>query len=41
LPDDSQKTPEDALAAAYQTLRQNLESDLLEQIKSSSPAFSA
>ena len=39
LPEDSQKTPEDALAAAYQTLRANLESDLLEQIKSSSPAF--
>ena len=39
LPEDSAKTPEDALAAAYQTLRENLESDLLEQIKSSSPAF--
>jgi len=39
LPEDSPKTPEDALAAAYQTLRANLESDLLEQIKSSSPAF--
>ena len=39
LPEDSQKTPEDALAAAYQTLRDTLESDLLEQIKSSSPAF--
>ena len=39
LPEESQKTPEDALAAAYQTLRENLESDLLEQIKLSSPAF--
>jgi restriction system protein len=38
--DDGQKiTPEDALAAAYQTLRSNLELELLDQIKASSPAF--
>ncbi len=38
--DDDQKiTPEDALAVAYQTLRANLESELLDQIKASSPAF--
>lgn len=39
LSSDAQKTPEDALAAAYQTLRENLESELLDQIKSASPAF--
>lgn len=33
------QTPEDALAAAYQKLRKNLEADLLEQIKAVSPAF--
>jgi restriction system protein len=33
------QTPEDALASAYQKLRKNLESELLEQVKSSSPAF--
>ncbi len=32
-------TPEEQLASAYQRLRQGLELDLLEQIKSSSPAF--
>jgi restriction system protein len=32
-------TPEDRLAAAYQTLRNELEADLLEQVKASSPAF--
>lgn len=38
--EDGQKiTPEDALAAAYQTLRNNLELELLDQIKASSPAF--
>lgn len=33
------QTPEDTLAAAYQKLRKNLESDLLEQIKTASPTF--
>ena len=33
------QTPEDALASAFQKLRKNLESELLEQVKSSSPAF--
>jgi restriction system protein len=32
-------TPEEQLASAYQRLRQGLELDLLEQVKSSSPAF--
>ncbi len=32
-------TPEDALAAAYRKLRATLEADLLEQVKSASPAF--
>lgn len=32
-------TPEDALAAAYRKLRENLEADLMDQIKASSPAF--
>ena len=35
----SDQTPEDALATAYSTLRNNLEADLLEQVKSMSPAF--
>jgi len=35
----SESTPEDQLASAYQRLRHELELDLLEQIKSSSPAF--
>ncbi|ADJ62731.1 restriction endonuclease [Herbaspirillum seropedicae] len=33
------QTPEDALAAAYQTLRSNLEAELLDQVRSMSPAF--
>jgi restriction system protein len=33
------QTPEDALASAYQKLRKNLENELLDQVKSSSPAF--
>lgn len=33
------QTPEDALATAYRKLRENLEADLMEQVKSSSPAF--
>jgi restriction system protein len=33
------QTPEDTLAAAYQKLRKNLESGLLEQIKAASPTF--
>lgn len=33
------QTPEDTLAVAYQKLRKNLESDLLEQIKAASPTF--
>jgi restriction system protein len=32
-------TPEDALAAAYRKLRENLEADLMDQVKVSSPAF--
>jgi restriction system protein len=35
----SEQTPEDAMAAAYERVRKNLEAELLEQIKSSSPAF--
>lgn len=37
--DQQRRTPEDALAVAYQTLRDNLEAELLEQIKTSTPAF--
>lgn len=33
------ETPEDRLATAYRRLRSELEADLLEQVKSSSPAF--
>jgi restriction system protein len=33
------QTPEEALAAAYQKLRRNLESELLDQVKAASPAF--
>ncbi len=33
------QTPEDALASAYGTLRSNLEAEILEQVKSMSPAF--
>ena len=36
LPDD---TPEEALQAAYQTLRNSVASDLLDQVRRSSPAF--
>lgn len=36
---DSDLTPEDALAAAYKKLRRDLEAELLEQVKTSSPAF--
>lgn len=35
----SDETPEDALAEAYKTLRRNLESELLDQARSASPAF--
>jgi len=35
----SGETPEDSLAAAYQTLRADLEAELLQQVKDSSPAF--
>lgn len=35
----SDKTPEDAMAEAYARVRKNLEAELLEQIKASSPAF--
>ncbi len=35
----SDSTPEEAFSQAYQRLRSNLEVELLEQIKSSSPAF--
>ncbi|MGE3425024.1 MAG: restriction endonuclease [Dehalococcoidia bacterium] len=34
-----QETPEDALASAYQKLRKNLETELLDQVKAASPAF--
>lgn len=37
--DQQRRTPEDALAVAYQTLRDNLEAELLEQIKTSTPAL--
>ena len=42
LPDTrvvSDQTPEDALATAYRKLRENLEADLMDQVKASSPAF--
>ena len=32
-------TPEDQLASAYRLLRQRLQAELLEQVKSASPAF--
>lgn len=35
----SAQTPEDAMAAAYQRVRKNLEAELLEQVKTSSPVF--
>ena len=34
-----EETPEEALQAAYQTLRNSVASDLLDQVKRSSPAF--
>jgi len=34
-----QQTPEDAMATAYKRLRSELEAELLEQVKASSPAF--
>lgn len=41
LTDDlsTDQTPEDLLASAYQRLRNNLEIELMEQVKASSPAF--
>jgi restriction system protein len=33
------QTPEDALASAYQKLRKNLETELLQQVKTASPSF--
>jgi restriction system protein len=33
------QTPEDAMARAYQKLRKNVETELLEQVKAASPAF--
>lgn len=36
----AKETPEDAMAAAYQRLRSELENELLDQIKSATPAFS-
>lgn len=38
-PNDNRETPEDALAASYEVLRSSLESELLQQIKDSSPSF--
>lgn len=35
----SEQTPEDAMATAYQRVRKNLETELLEQVKAASPAF--
>ena len=37
--EQSDSTPEELLSQAYQRLRSNLESELLEQVKASSPAF--
>lgn len=36
---ESLETPEDVLASAYRAIRKNLETDLLDQIRSSSPSF--
>jgi restriction system protein len=33
------ETPEDALAAAYEKVRRNIEAELLDQVKAASPAF--
>ncbi|MDP3874420.1 MAG: restriction endonuclease [Methyloversatilis sp.] len=38
-PSQSDSTPEELLSQAYQRLRANLEAELLEQVKSSTPAF--
>ena len=35
----AEQTPEDAMALAYQRVRKELEAELLEQVKSTSPAF--
>lgn len=35
----SAQTPEDAMAVAYRRVRKNLEAELLEQVKASSPVF--
>lgn len=35
----TEQTPEDAMGAAYQRVRRNLEVELLEQVKAASPAF--
>lgn len=35
----TEETPEDALASAYKKLRDNLEADVLDQVKSASPSF--
>jgi len=35
----AEQTPEDAMALAYQRVRKELETELLEQVKASSPAF--
>ena len=35
----SRETPEDSLAAAYKSIRRDLELELLDQVKSSSPSF--
>lgn len=36
---DKDQTPEEALGAAYETLRKDLEADLLDQVKGASPQF--
>ncbi|RMH34265.1 MAG: restriction endonuclease [Nitrospirae bacterium] len=36
---ETRETPEDTLAAAYRQLRTDLEADLLDQVKASSPSF--
>ena len=36
---ETNETPEDALASAYRNIRENLETELLEQIKAASPSF--
>ncbi|NIE67054.1 restriction endonuclease [Burkholderia sp. Ax-1719] len=38
-PENDESTPEEAFALAYQRLRANLEVELLDQVKSSTPAF--